>query len=70
MNKQLNKQATGITLNGYYQDDFKEKQKIIRELIEVYNFDRDKLDILLDGILIKFCSENKMPNGKYFWYSW
>lgn len=66
----MKKQATEITLNGYYQDDFKEKQKIIRELIEVYNFDRDKLNILLDGILIKFCSAKKMPDGKYFWYSW
>lgn len=57
-------------LNGYYEDDFEEKRLIIKDLLENDKIDYKSLDILMDGILHKFCSSQKMANGKYFWYSW
>ncbi len=57
------------SLNGYYRDDFKEKQKIIKNLLENKKVDYDQLDILMDGILHKFCSTKK-KDGSYFYYSW
>lgn len=56
------------TLNGYYESDFKEKQAIIRDIIEEKKVDWDSLNKLMDGQLIKFCG--KGINGKVFYYSW
>jgi hypothetical protein len=57
-------------LNGCYDEDFKSKQLIVRELIEEKGLSREKVKILVGDIIDKMCSEEKRVNGKHFWYCW
>lgn len=56
------------TLNGYYEDDFKEKQATIRKILESEIINWGELNKLMDGELIKFCGCGK--SGKVFYYNW
>lgn len=57
-------------LNGCYDEDFKSRKAIVKELIEVHGFSRDKVKILIGDIIDKMCSVEKMANGRHFWYCW
>lgn len=57
-----------IKLNGYYGEDFEQKQTIIKDLLMNKKISYDDLDLLMNGVLHKFCITNN--KGSYFWTCW
>lgn len=56
------------TLNGYYEDDFKAKQAIVRKILESKIVSYEELSLLMNGELNKFCGTG--ISGTFFYYNW